>query len=324
MGLIAIYRNWTYAIFFELAELWGSFMLALMFWGFSNEITKVKEAKRFYAMFGIGANLALLVAGWATVYVSDIRQSLPKEVDAWGLSLNYLMVMVVLCCIGIMATYWWINRYVLTDSRYYDPSDEIKKNKDKPKLTLKESFYYLAQSPYIGFLAILVIGYGVSINIVEVTWKSQLKLQYPDSNDYSTFMGYFTSMTGVASLIMLFVGGAVIKGVPLMLAIGVGTFQNIVSKSCKYSLFDPTKEMAYIPLDQEQKVKGKASIDVVGARLGKAGGAAIQQGLIFACGTMAEITPYLACILIGVISVWIVSVHAINKRFTALTLAPKN
>ena len=36
---------------------------------------------------------------------------------------------------------------------------------------------------------------------------------------------------------------------PLMLAVFVGAAQNIISKGSKYALFDPCKEMAYIPLD---------------------------------------------------------------------------
>ena len=42
---------------------------------------------------------------------------------------------------------------------------------------------------------------------------------------------------------------------PLMAAVLVGAAQNVFSKSSKYSLFDPCKEMAYIPLDQETQVK---------------------------------------------------------------------
>lgn len=49
---------------------------------------------------------------------------------------------------------------------------------------------------------------------------------------------------------------------PLLAAVYVGALQNIFSKSAKYSLFDPCKEMAYIPLDEDMKVRipGASSI----------------------------------------------------------------
>ena len=40
-----------------------------------------------------------------------------------------------------------------------------------------ESFAFLASSSYIRDLATLVVAYGISINLVEVTWKSKLKAQ---------------------------------------------------------------------------------------------------------------------------------------------------
>lgn len=47
---------------------------------------------------------------------------------------------------------------------------------------------------------------------------------------------------------------------PLMAAVLVGAAQNVFSKSAKYSLFDPCKEMAYIPLDDEVRISTQSSL----------------------------------------------------------------
>ena len=357
-GFVEAIRNWPFVLFYILAELWGSVVLSLLFWGFANDITRISEAKRFYALFGLGANLALLVSGPTIVLVSNIRDRLPAGVDAWQVSLNYLMSFVVIAGIGVIAVYWYINRYVLTNPLFFDTTEK-KARKEKPKMSIGESLVFLAKSRYILCIAALVVCYGISINLIEVTWKSQLKLQYPLQNDYSRFMGYFSTATGaVTILMMLFVGGNAMRKswkfaamltpiillltgtaffgfvlfrdsltsyiialgtTPLYLAVIFGAIQNIMSKSSKYSLFDPTKETTYIPLDPESKIKGKAAIDVVGARLGKSGGSIIQQGLLIACGSIAAITPYVAIVLFGIIAIWIYAIRALNTQFLQLT-----
>ncbi len=361
-GLIGMIRYWPSSLFYIMAELWGSAAISLLFWGFANQITKVAESKRFYALFGIGANIAMFPSGMLIKKFANIKDTLAAGVDPWGVTLLYTMSAVMVACAAAIAIYWWINKEVLTDARFYDPNEIKKDKKSKPKMSIKESMLYLLKSPYLGCIAMLVIGYGMSINLVEVTWKKQLNMQYPNPNDYQNFMGGFSMVTGALTIfMMMFVGGNVIRklgwGVgalftpivltitglafftfvifneqlggfiamfgtsPLMLAVIFGMIQNVMSKATKYSMFDPTKEMAYIPLDSEVKLKGKAAIDVVGARLGKSGGSLVQQGLLilFNAASIVQVAPYIALILVLVLAGWIVAVRALNRRFTALS-----
>ena len=101
----------------------------------------------------------------------------------------------------------------------------------------------------------------------------------------------------------------------LLFIVLFGAFQNVLAKAIKYTFFDPTKEMSFIPLDIESQVKGKAAIDVVGSRLGKSSSSWIQIGLIELAGTgsVLSIPGYLLPILAGMIFCWIYAVNALDK-----------
>ncbi|KAK2974347.1 hypothetical protein RJ640_021203 [Escallonia rubra] len=351
LGPLAIMRIWSFCLFYVMAELWGSVVISVLFWGFANQITTVEEAKKFYPLFGLGANVALIFSGRTVKYFSNMRKTLGPGVDGWALSLKAMMSIVVVMGFAICGLYWWVNSYVPLPTR-------SKKKKEKPKMGTMESLKFLVSSSYIRDLALLVVAYGISINLVEVTWKSKLKAQFPSPNEYSSFMGDFSSATGVATFTMMLLSQWIfnkygwgvaakitptvllVTGVgffslilfgdplapalakfgmtPLLAAVYVGAMQNIFSKSAKYSLFDPCKEMAYIPLDEDTKVKGKAAIDVVCNPLGKSGGALIQQFMILTFGSLANSTPYLGGILLVIVAAWLAAAKSLDTQFTAL------
>jgi AAA family ATP:ADP antiporter len=356
LGPIAILRIWSFCLFYVMAELWGSVVVSVLFWGFANQITTVDEAKQFYPLFGLGANVALIFSGRTVKYFSNLRKNLGPGVDGWAQSLRGMMTIVVLLGLAICGIYWWVNRYVVDDPTL--PKAEARKKKEKPKMGMMESFKFLLTSRYVRDLATLVVAYGISINLVEVTWKSKLKAQFPSPNEYSAFMGDFSTCTGIATFTMMLLSRVIFRkygwgvaatitptvllatGVaffglilcsdpltpilgkfgmtPLLAAVYVGALQNIFSKSAKYSLFDPCKEMAYIPLDEDTKVKGKAAIDVVCNPLGKSGGALIQQFLILTFGSLANSTPYLGSILLVIVVAWLAAARSLDSQFTPL------
>ena len=127
------------------------------------------------------------------------------------------------------------------------------------------------------------------------------------------FFGFFF-LKGSPELALAFVGIS-----PLTLVVFFGTLQNCCSRAAKYTVYDSTKEMVFIPLSQEEKIKGKAAIDGICNRLGKSGGSVIYQFLLVIFSTISACAPYVALILFTIIGIWILAIRSLGEQFLEKT-----
>lgn len=350
-------QHWTTSILYIMCELCGTVMLALMFWQFTNELYTLKEAKKTYALFGVIGQIGIVFAGLIQSGISDylIKYTAPDAV--WDLTIKWMMTSITIAGISLILIYRWIYKNV-----FFDPTLCTRKHsgkREKITLSIRKSLKYLTSSRYLWLIMVIVFSYGVAINLIESSWKFQLKQVYTTQSSYSSFMGKFTMYFGFFSITTMFFGayilhrfkwligalltplGAGITGaiffisiifqdslgelVPsidnsvLMMSAMIGSAQLIFFKSLNYTFDVATREMAFMPLDRELRTKGKAAVDVIGNRGGKAFGAVSQQLMFqFINPSIGELTYEIFIFFIITIIIWLSSVIYLNRRFVKI------
>lgn len=364
-GLITIFRNWTFTLFYVVSELWSPAIVTVLFWGFANEITPVNTAKRFYALIAMGGNVASIMSGEISTWVSKAGLTFKEETgaDGWGHSLILFSIVIVLFGLATIAIFRWLNTQVLKKELSKEGSFLYKKEPNEIKMGLRKNFAYLANSKYLLCIAVIVVTYNIAINLTEVVWKDQIRQLYQDPNVINAYMARVNQWIGIVAtvfallsgiilrrfnwtftamippFILLLTGGAFftfilfkdlgIEGVAYMVGsstlgmiVMLGSMQNCLSRASKYTFFDNTKELAFIPLSKECKLKGKAAIDGVGSRFGKSGGAVIYQFLLMFFGTISATMSYVSIALLAVVACWMFAVKSLGKQFKELMDEP--
>ncbi|MDE3047411.1 MAG: translocase, partial [Verrucomicrobiota bacterium] len=204
---IAIYRNWVQSIFFVTAELWGQIVIFLLFWGFVNQICNFNEAKRCYHLFIAGGDMAQICTGPLVCYFTGKYLA-----THFNLALQSLCLCVLVFGLMIMALHWLLTHVILKDARLYQPENQQRTLDQKTKLSLLDSLKFIVRSPSLRLIAVMVVAYGLTVNLVEVTWKANLKLAFPDTGAYQSFMANVTSSVGLCSFcITIFFGSMIIR-----------------------------------------------------------------------------------------------------------------
>jgi ATP:ADP antiporter, AAA family len=361
-GFVAMLRYWTFSLFYGMCEMWGAMILTVLFWGFANNVTQVEEARRFYVLLGIGANLSSIAAGQTVCFLAgrNFNPDWPIGIDRWHQTLILLTLAVAAAGILTMLLFRWFNLHVMSTGSDPAVHHNQKLEQLKAKASIRDSFAYLFKSKYLLLVGLIVISYNVTINLTEVLWKSQMRELFPDTNAYSRYMGEVTSVTGIVSTILaLAVAGNVVRrfgwtvgaiatplmmlitsigffgcyltprdslGVvaellgttPLALIVFFGSAQNCIGRSCKYTVFDATHELAFIPLPREVRTRGKAVIDGVVSRMGKSWGSVVYQVLLLFMGTFSRSAPAVSAILILILSGWSLAIRSLGRQFRQL------
>lgn len=342
-------RFWPFTLFYINAEAWGTMALGVLFWTFVNEITGSEQAKRFYSFLSLGAAVGLLLSGTAL-------KSLQKDKDlTLGIGVSLMAMILVL--------YNFFARDIKKNPALYQVEKKPKKKKEKLSLMESIRFLakseYLAQIATLVIAYGVVISLFESVwkaKVKEFTGGDPVMM----TNIY----GNQGIMTGIVSLVLiLFLSTPIMKkgwrfaasvtpglalvatliffaslyfegplsGItgslgfsPLAFAVFFGLMNVVFVKAAKYTLFDPTKERAYIPLDEESKIRGKAAVDGVGSRIGKSLGSFVVTLILVPTMGSINNAKYIIffVILIGLV-MWLRAVSRLNVLFRERTEAVK-
>lgn len=286
--------NWIFSLFYVVSEMWASVVLSALFWQIANEFTTVEEAKRHYSFFGFVGNFGLLFSGSAIIFFAELAKRAGKTsptIDPFLRNIKYQMLSVVFLGIVLYLTHLYFYR-----ENTIPALKEPRKTK-KYKLNFLESMKHVFTSKYLLMIVVIVVAYGISMSLLESIWKGQVKLYYPDTNSFHSLMGKLSLLTAIVTLVTMIAGSYVLRFFSwrtaalitpvvlvlssivffvviiyenklglnaticgcniLLISVVTGLIREAFSRGAKYSLFDSTKQMAYIPLDSEIKAKDR-------------------------------------------------------------------
>lgn len=346
-GFISITTYWIYSLFYLAAELWSMMILSVLFWGYLNEITSPEEARSFYPLCVFAGNCAGILSGQISRYMCHTLM----DVLTWQQTLQCLVSIITICGLGIMFINWLLSHSVVVTVVSHLEKISHKSSKGSFKeniLTICRSKSLLCIATLVvGFaLTSNLIEVVWKDTIRQVYSSPQSYNAYV--NQLTSFIGMgsvvmalvsrslfrFFNWSSIALVtpISLFVTSSIfffclhvpseslspyasIFGMnPLYLVMTLGSFYYVLALIAKYTIFDMCKEMAFLSVAVDERMRAKSVIDSVGSRLGKSGSSCLYQVLLIVFGSTAGHISIVGVTVVLVIGISIVATKKLGTR----------
>ncbi|MGE5195941.1 MAG: Npt1/Npt2 family nucleotide transporter [Anaerolineae bacterium] len=353
-----VFTHWPDMIFYIISELWKVALLSVLFWGFINQNLSLEKATRFYPPLMLGSSIGAIIAGPITVFCTSqfSWDYFAIAAQRWQHSLYLLTLFLVVCGCFTLVAFNWLFKKLQIPTSVSLKTDAKKEPFSRRLLSLSSSLKYLLKSPYLCALAMIVIAEYVSYALGELIFLDKLKEVFPTPTAYCRYMGSLTLWTGILTafsalvltpyllqnyrwsrsalitpismVIMTFAFFSVIcfgkagwlqATSPFNAAVVLGSVHFCMCRSAKYTLFDATKELAFIPLEQEAQVKGKLIIDGIGSRLGRGTSSFLSIFLFLILGGPGESALFAGILALSFALISIRATRFIGREFDQMT-----
>ncbi len=350
---IVMWGNWCLVIFYIFGELLTIVLCTILFWQLANKINSSNEARKYYPLYTFFGQINLIISSQIIYWVLEKYQILNQSYSIKTENIFQLLT-IILCSCGLLSIA--IQSYI--DKQYI--SNHIINNQitnQKKRLTLSQSITIIISSNYLILIFLLVFSYGVCVILIEGLWFFKVKEKYPLISDFMQYHATVMLWVGVSCMFFSILGKLILKYfnwlicaiiTPLIfiilgssffimscfqtslesiinyqalsIIVFIGGLQNIIVKGSKYTLFDMSKEISYIPLKEPIKTEGKAAVDLIGFKLGKAMGAFIPFFVftLYPSYNYQDIIFQLLIFFLLFCAIWLYSVKNLSIKYNNL------
>ncbi len=342
----AMVRYWIFSIYYCLSEVWGTLVVLILFWGVSNRSNTVEEAKRFYSPILLITNLSGFFASQISLFFSksSFRDVLFGGQNIWSATLLSITLCVCFFTVAILFLFYLFFQRFANDSK---PSFRKEHSVTKEEMTLTNLIRTMFNNKMFLLLSIMVFSYFFTSAIMEITWKYYLQQLYPNSNDFNDYLSHCTMYISLISVFLaLGVTGNLIRKfswrmnaliTPVVLFIPLfflvvsnfyyeidpyyqaffGALYYCLSRICKFTFFDLSKEVATVEFSAVEQIKIKTAVDGIVPKFAKTGESILLQLLLVFFHSFALIIPTILILMFVVHFLWAYSTAEIKIKHFA-------
>jgi len=353
---IALCEHWSFVVFYVFAEFWPNIFYILLFWQLANQTTTTEQAKRFYIRFSLLGNTAIVFVGFIVSELSSETSWISKQFSNGDAKVFLVQACIFLVVIFSFISLFLVRviypriarnskvskapkpklglkesfSYILSSKYLWllvicSASFGLTMNLIEAIWKAKIKELYPNVNEYARFLSYCTLWTGASITIMTLVGNSIIRYRNWFVSAVITpvlilvtglmFFALIVFEKPVYAITSLFIAIS-----PLFLAVMVGAIQNIIVKGTKYSIWDTTREMLYIPLDSELKTKGKAAVDLVSSKIGKSCSGFAQSLVltIYPAAIAITMAPIIMIFFLAAALLWIWAVKEIYGEYQKL------